>query len=164
MMIILSNEYNQICFHDIVICSYHTEDAQQGFSHVHPSYTAYMPLQYLLLFPYSDSGWTWTLQLHRQNEQIGRANISQQMYYYYHLFKHLNQVTALLYTQKLAQKYIVDTYIIINQQWLNWIRHYQNQIHADLYNCVTDFLYINNLNQSPLGQKVVLLASYIKSD
>ena len=102
MMVILPNEYDQACFCDIVICSHHTEGAQQGFSHVHFSHATYIPLQYPLLFSYSDPGWTWTLWLHRQDEQISRVNMSQQMYYHYHLFRCSNQVTVLSYVQKLA--------------------------------------------------------------
>ena len=77
MAVILPDEYNQVCFHNIVICSHHTEGAQQGFSHVHFSHAAYIPFQYLLLFLYGDSGWTWTLQLQKQDEQISRVNMSQ---------------------------------------------------------------------------------------
>ena len=81
MAVILPDEYDQPCFCDIVICSHHTRGAQHGFSHVHPSHAVYMPLQYPLLFPYGDSGWTWTLQLQRQNAQFSRIRMSQQMYY-----------------------------------------------------------------------------------
>ena len=56
MVIILSDEYNQLCFHNIVICSCHTEGAQHGFSCVHLSHAAYMPFQYPLFFSHSDSG------------------------------------------------------------------------------------------------------------
>ena len=55
MVVILSDEYDQLCFHDIVICSHHIRDAQYDFSHIHFSYAAYMPLQYPLLFLYDDS-------------------------------------------------------------------------------------------------------------
>ena len=81
MAVILSDEYDQLCFCDIVICFCHTEGTQHGFSHIHFSYAAYMPLQYSLLFPYDDSDWIWTLQLQRQNAQISRIRMSQQMYY-----------------------------------------------------------------------------------
>ena len=40
--VILSDEYNQICFYNIVICSYHTESAQQSFSHIHSNHIIYM--------------------------------------------------------------------------------------------------------------------------
>ena len=86
------------------------------------------------------------------------------MYYWYHLFRHLNQITALFYVWKLAQKYIVDAYVIIDQQCLEWIKHHQNQICADLYNCVTDFLCTDDLDQGPSGQKVVLPVSYTEGD
>ena len=97
MAVILPDEYDQPCFRDIMICSHHTGGAQHGFSCVHPSHAAYMPLQYPLLFPYGDPGWTWTLQLQRQDAQFSRTRMSQQMYYQYHLFRHPNQTTALFY-------------------------------------------------------------------
>ena len=55
MMIILLNEYNQLCFCDIMICFYHIRDAQYGFLCIHFSHTAYISLQYSLLFLYDDS-------------------------------------------------------------------------------------------------------------
>ena len=86
------------------------------------------------------------------------------MYYWYHLFQYLNQVTAVYYVGKFAQKYIVNIFAIINQEYLNWIWHHQNQICADLYNCVTDFVWINDLSTEPPGQKVVLSALYTDDD
>ena len=114
MAVILPDEYDQVCFCDIVICSCHTEGAQHGFSHVHSSHAAYMPLQYPLLFPHDNPGWIWTFWLQRWDAQINRIKISQQMYYQYHLFRYLNQITVLFYVQKLAQKYIINAYAIIN--------------------------------------------------
>ena len=58
IMVILSDEYNQVCFYDIMIYSHHTEGVQQNFSHVYLNHTVYIPLQYLLFFPYNDSDWT----------------------------------------------------------------------------------------------------------
>ena len=60
MMVILSDEYNQLCFCDIVICSHYIKNVQYGFLCVYFSHTAYIPLQYPLFFSYDDSGWTWT--------------------------------------------------------------------------------------------------------
>ena len=77
MMIILSDEYDQLCFCDIVICSHHIRNAQHDFSYVYSSHTAYMLLQYSFLFSYGDSGWTWTLQLQRWNAQFSRTRMLQ---------------------------------------------------------------------------------------
>ena len=77
MVIILPDEYNWLCFCDIVICFCHTRGTQHGFSHIHFSHAVYMPLQYPLLFPYDDSGWTWTLQLQRWDAQISKIRMSQ---------------------------------------------------------------------------------------
>ena len=126
MAVILSDEYDQLCFCNIMICSHHTGGAQHDFSYVHFSHAAYMLFQYSLLFSYDDSGWTWTFQLQRWDAQFSRIRILQQMYYWYHLFKCLNQTTALFYVWKFAQKYIVDAYVIIDQQHLKWIKHHQN--------------------------------------
>ena len=86
------------------------------------------------------------------------------MYYWYHFFQCPDQITAVHYVGKLAQKYIVDAFAIINQECLDWVQYHQNQICADLYNCVTDFVQMNDLSTEPPGQKVVLPALYTSSD
>ena len=58
LAVILPDEYDKACFWDIVISPCQSEDGQHCFSCVHPSYAAYMPLQYPLLFPHDNSSWT----------------------------------------------------------------------------------------------------------
>ena len=55
MTVILPDEYDQVCFCDIVICSHHIRGTQYDFSHIHLSHVAYIPLQYSLLFSHNDS-------------------------------------------------------------------------------------------------------------
>ena len=54
MAVILSDEYNQFCFYDIVICSHHIKDTQHNFLYIHFSHIAYISLQYSF-FLYNDS-------------------------------------------------------------------------------------------------------------
>ena len=58
LAVILSDEYNKACFQDIVISLHQIGDEQHCFSHVHLNYATYMPLQYPLLFPHDNLGWT----------------------------------------------------------------------------------------------------------
>ena len=53
--VILSDEYNQICFYNIIIYFCHTENAQYDFSHIYLNHVVYIPLQYSLLFSHDDS-------------------------------------------------------------------------------------------------------------
>ena len=50
MAVILPDEYNQLCFYNIVICFYHIKNIQYNFSYIHFSYTVYMLFQYSLFF------------------------------------------------------------------------------------------------------------------
>jgi hypothetical protein len=46
---------------------------QLGLEHVDPSHAAYLPLQYVLLFPHGDTGWHWDLRLqdrHREDQNV----------------------------------------------------------------------------------------------
>ena len=42
MIAILLNEYNQLCFYNIMICFHYTEDIQYNFSYIYFNYTAYI--------------------------------------------------------------------------------------------------------------------------
>ena len=58
LAVILPDEYDKACFQNIVISPCQSGDGQHCFSYVHPSHAVYIPLQYPLLFPHDNSGWT----------------------------------------------------------------------------------------------------------
>ena len=91
LAVILPDKYNKACFWDIVISLCQSGNEQHCFLYVYPNHAAYMPLQYPLLFFHSNSGWTWSFQLSKQsNRALSKNKLTQQMYYWYHLFQHSN--------------------------------------------------------------------------
>ncbi|CAG8500652.1 21659_t:CDS:2 [Dentiscutata erythropus] len=66
----------------------------------------------------------------------------------------------------LLQQYIVDTYACIEQNHLNYLKHNQKKIHAELYSGLQDVLSIyDELPQfgSQVGHKVILSSSFVGS-
>ena len=56
--IIIQDEYSQPCKCKIVLIECNNNQMFQ----ISPTYTMYMPLHYVLLFPYRDLSWHWGLQ------------------------------------------------------------------------------------------------------
>ena len=61
--IIIQDEYGLPCKREIVLI----ERNNNWMFRISPTHAAYMPLHYVLLFPYGDLGWHWGLRLLDQN-------------------------------------------------------------------------------------------------
>ena len=44
-------------FHNMVLTLYSGQAGNSYLQHINPSHTAYLPLQYVLLFPHGNEGW-----------------------------------------------------------------------------------------------------------
>jgi hypothetical protein len=70
----------------------------------------------------------------------------------------------LFYTGRLFQQYIVDTFAACKTTKLDWLCCNQKKICADLYSSLTDYLLQADVDFSNLGQYVILLSGYIRSN
>ena len=59
--IIILDEYSDTSFRDIVLAECYIPNKQPRYSCINLTYAVYMPLHYILLFPYSDTSWYWGL-------------------------------------------------------------------------------------------------------
>ncbi|CAI9289731.1 unnamed protein product [Lactuca saligna] len=76
----------------------------QRISKLHPSY---MVLQYPLLFPYGENG--WSPHLKQSNETgVNAKNLTVNMYYSYHIHARYGVYSLLLNVCRLFQQYLVD--------------------------------------------------------
>jgi hypothetical protein len=55
--VIILNKYNNTSFRDIILAEYITPNKPLRYCCISLVYTAYILLYYILLFPYSDTGW-----------------------------------------------------------------------------------------------------------
>lgn len=123
-----------------------------------------MPLHYVLLFPHGNPGWRWSLLLVNENAQRQRTRLSERMWYRYHLFHRTGIFSVIHRGGKLFQQYLVDSYAVIDQAVLEYLRHHQSTILADLYNGVQDALLQEDNNVEAVGRRIILPSSYTGGD
>jgi hypothetical protein len=59
----ISPDWHKRTFRDTLLTLRNDQAGNSGLQLVDPSHAAYLPLQYVLLFPHSDEGWHWNLCL-----------------------------------------------------------------------------------------------------
>jgi hypothetical protein len=114
--IIIQDEYGQPCKRDIILAK---RNGTQ-ISRICSTHAAYMPLHYVLLFPYGDHGWHWSLQLLDRNNVRMRDRLAQRAYYRYCLHTRKNK-EALFCAGRLFQQFVVDIWTICDQNKLEWL-------------------------------------------
>lgn len=82
----------------------------QRISKLHPTY---MPLQYPLLFPYGERGWSPRLKLGNRSG-AGARSLTVNMYYAYHIHCRRHIWSTILNSSRLFQQYLVDAYTCID--------------------------------------------------
>nr|XP_043637916.1 uncharacterized protein LOC122608910 [Erigeron canadensis] len=118
---------------DIVVRS--KDNTPHRVSKLHP---AYMPLQYPLLFPHAEQGWSPTLRLADTLETSNR-NLTMNMLY---------------------QQYLVDAYVSIEHERLDYVRRNQNDLRCEFLQGVYDALSTGDVEGREIGKRVILPASF----
>ena len=59
--VIILNKYNDASFRDIILTECTTPNKPLRYCRISSVHAAYIPLHYVLLFPYGDTGWHWGL-------------------------------------------------------------------------------------------------------
>jgi hypothetical protein len=110
LAIVIPNEYGEQSKQDIVPAVREPGRNHPQLKCINVTHTAYMPLHYVLLFPYRDKGWHWGLQLCNRDGVRQRTRLDQQPFYRYCLHVRIREFSALFYTDRLFQQYIVDAF------------------------------------------------------
>ncbi|CAK8566938.1 unnamed protein product [Lathyrus sativus] len=67
----------------------------------------------------------------------------------------------LLNAGRMLQQYVVDNYVKIESGRLRWIREYQRDIHAEVYQGLQDALHVGETNAKNIGKRTILPSSFI---
>ncbi|XP_076913950.1 uncharacterized protein LOC143572776 [Bidens hawaiensis] len=140
--------------YDIVVC--HKDDKVQRISKLH---RLYMPLQYPLLFPYGDSGWSPNICL-RLPVGTREKRLTVNMYYSYVLHDRHNIYTLPLRGGRLSQQYIVDAYVCIEENRLDYIRNSQNLFRIELLQGIHDAVQRGDTEARDVGKRTFLPSSF----
>jgi hypothetical protein len=133
----------------------------QIISDLHP---AYVPLYYVLLFPYGENGWHPALTLGSSSDSDTTAKrLTRTRYVAYRLQVRENEYSALLRGGRLLQRFMVDMFASIDQSRLLWFRLNQPTIRACLYSGLEDAAAQGDdeVDLHTLGQRFILPSSYI---
>ncbi|CAI9290380.1 unnamed protein product [Lactuca saligna] len=128
----------------------------QRISKLHPSY---MPLQYPLLFPYGEEGWSPRLKIGNRIGATAR-NLTVNMYYAYQIHARQHIWSPIVNSSRLFQQYLVDAYTCIEECRLDYIVKHQTNLRSDYVSGLYDALSKGDREASVVGKRVFLPASF----
>ncbi|CAI9264852.1 unnamed protein product [Lactuca saligna] len=140
--------------YDIVVFSH--SGRPQRISKLHPSY---MPLQYPLLFPYGEEGWSPRLKM-RNQRGVSAKSLTVNMYYAYHTHARHQIWSPIVNATRLFQQYLVDAYTCIEEGRLDYITKYQSNLRSDYVSGLYDALSKGDREARVVGKHVFLPASF----
>ena len=117
-----------------------------------------------MLFPNGEDGWHVNIPSQVIAERRWRSDkVTQQCYYAYRMQSRPGLQPLLLWGGNLFQQYVVDAWASVEQNTLNWVRHHQNELRADVYSGLQEAVLgdkENNLNLAEHGQRIILPSSF----
>ncbi|KAK7340503.1 hypothetical protein VNO77_21209 [Canavalia gladiata] len=131
---------------------------------------AYLPLQYPLLFPRGEDGYSEGLALSKCRSMMtttstncstqGRKTMSMRQFVAFRLYERKNESPILFLSKRLFQQFLVDTYSMIESSRLCYIRTHQKQLRAELYSGVSEAILRGENNPARIGKRIVLPSSF----
>ncbi|KAJ0453945.1 putative helitron helicase-like domain-containing protein [Helianthus annuus] len=118
-----------------------------------------MPLQYPLMFPYGEEGWSPRLHLH-QVHSTKEKRLTVNMYYSYQIHDRAGVYSLLLHGGRLFQQYLVDAYTCIEQNRLTYYSTHQDQLRSEYIAGVYDALSRGDTESREIGKRIFLPASF----
>nr|KAJ0214746.1 hypothetical protein LSAT_V11C400224410 [Lactuca sativa] len=131
----------------------------QRISELHPSY---LPLQYPLLFPYGDDGYSVDI-LHRGvsfTTDSTRAKCTMREYFAYRIQDRDHSFSLILNSRRLFQQFLVDAYTMMETERMYYIRRQQHVLRCDSYENLRNQKAQETNDISNVGQRVILPSSF----
>ncbi|KAG0618503.1 hypothetical protein M758_4G069300 [Ceratodon purpureus] len=128
---------------------------------INECHPVYLPLHYVLLFPFGELGWHEDL-----THSNGEGRLTQREYFTFRLFPRNSEFSTILRGGKLFQQFIVDAWAATKQNKLSYIQMNQSDLRANLYQGLADALQDDgerNMNLENLGRRIILPSSHIGS-
>ncbi|CAG8740370.1 20509_t:CDS:2, partial [Gigaspora rosea] len=156
------------CMHDIILhlCGGPLERIHKG----HP---AYLPLHYVLLFPYSELGWHSELQQivfdkfgQHAKDQSNAPCLTQMDFYSFRLFSRHAEFSTIPRGGKLFQEFLVNAWASTEQNQLRYLHNNQATLRANVYQGLADTIGSaanEEINLANLGQRIILPSTHLGS-
>ncbi|OMP07327.1 DNA helicase PIF1, ATP-dependent [Corchorus olitorius] len=147
-------------YRDIIV--QHRDDRLQRINTTHP---LYMALQYPILFPYGEDGFTLDIEYVESpvKRSLQRGFVTMREYYSYIIQQRDPERSTLIRGGRLFQQFLVDAYCAVAQAKLEFIKHNQKKIMAEMYREVSDAMNEGDTDGGSIGKRIVLPASFTGS-
>ncbi|KAG2217967.1 hypothetical protein INT45_001401 [Circinella minor] len=135
--------------HEIVI-----RDRQSGLYTISSLHPSYIPLHYVLMFPFGDDEWSPGMQCQSADNQTNSITLLKYCSYML-MIRNGGRTTYHHHFRRLFQQFVVDNYACIEFSRLQYITNNQNDLCADLYNGIGD-----NVDPRQIGRSIILPSSF----
>ncbi|CAH9141764.1 unnamed protein product [Cuscuta epithymum] len=124
--------------------------------------SAYLPLQYPLLFSRGEQGYTDDIPLYETKSARSnkRRNVSMREFYAYRFQNRDSERACLLFSKRLFQQLLVDVYSTIESSRLYYYRTHQREVRADMYKGIEEAILRGDTNPAAVGKRIVLPSSF----
>ncbi|XP_003740984.1 uncharacterized protein LOC100902978 [Galendromus occidentalis] len=117
------------------------------------------PLSYPLFFPSGGEGWHPQME-RREPTSSRRCRVTQKEYYSYLLFTRDGLFNPLHYAGRLLQQFVVDSWLKIEMNRLNYIRQNQRELRLDTVRGLQDYMLSDPDDSVQPGRRIVLAATF----
>lgn len=124
-------------------------DRTNGLQTVNSLHGSYVPLHYVLMFPFGQNGWFTNLRANTADKK----KVTIRAYYAYMLM--VRQDYYIHHYGRLFQQYLVDCYVRIEGQRLTYFKNNQKKLRAELYSGIGD-----DSNPRQIGRSIILPSSF----
>ncbi|KAG2769380.1 hypothetical protein PC129_g23927 [Phytophthora cactorum] len=125
---------------------------------LYETHATYDLLQYLLLLPYGELGWTYTDTYDGDIVRRNKREMSLREHVAYRLYQKCDAQSVLYQGGRPFQQYCGDQRAKCEQEQLGWVAAHQSEIRAGLYSGLNDSLM--NESTTVLGEGEALLSEY----
>lgn len=127
------------------------------------THTAFIPLQYPLLFPYGENGYQEDIPLNKSytdKEGIKRFRVSLREFVAFRIQDRSTEYGTIVLSRRHFQQFLVDTYTMIESQRLLYIRNHQNIIRSDFFNGLEKAISRGETDPAYLGRRIIVSSSF----
>ncbi|KAL1371277.1 hypothetical protein AAHE18_01G120100 [Arachis hypogaea] len=130
---------------------------------IHETHTAFIPLQYPMMFPYGEDGYQEDIPLresHRADENRKRQRVSLREFIAFRIQERKVEYATIVNGGRLFQQFLVDCFSIIEAQRLTYYRNNQTKVRSDIYKGIQDAVVRGETRASKAGKRIILPASF----
>ncbi|KAK7354399.1 hypothetical protein VNO80_19860 [Phaseolus coccineus] len=132
-------------------------------SRLHETHTAFIPLQYPLMFPYGEDGYQENIPIrehHSGSESTKRIRVSLREFIAFRIQERVCEFGNIVHARRLFQQFVVDCYTMIEAQRLSFIRSNQKLVRSEILNGLQEAINRGETDPSCVGRRIVLPSSF----